>query len=101
MTKEQRDAALKLVADYERVVAQNIAMTVLLEVLQRHGAFKDFAYQGQNSTWQEEVEHLMKGKAREKIRESFLPLRQQIEQLFQDAELSRLLAEHPPTGPIN
>ena len=101
MTKEQRDAALKLAADYERAIAENIAMKALLEVVQKHGAFKEFAYPGQASTWQEELDYLMKGAAREKIHQSFLPLRLQIEQIFQDDELSRLLIEHPPKGPIN
>jgi hypothetical protein len=101
MTKEQRDAAMKMLTEYERVSAENLAMKALLDGLQKNGAFKNFAYQGQNSTWQEELDYLMKGAAREKIHESVLPILRQIEQAFQDAELSQLLAAFPPKGPVN
>ena len=101
MTKEQRDAAIKLLTHYEQLTAENISMKALLAVLQKHGAFKNFAFQGQDSTWEEELAYLMKSTAREKVRQSVLPLLQQIEQAFQDDELSRWLVEHPPKGPVN
>lgn len=101
MTKDQHDAILRTLAEFERLTAENIAMQALLEVVQKHGAFKNFAYQGQDSTWREEVDYLMKGKAREAIHAALLQVRIQIEQAFQDAELTRLLAENPPKGPVN
>jgi hypothetical protein len=102
MTKEQRDAAVRLITQYEQMYVENVAMKALLDVLQKKGAFKNM-YEGQekDSTWQQELDQIMKGPACKNLHQSFLPTLQQLEQSFQDAEFSRWLVEHRPKGPVN
>jgi hypothetical protein len=101
MTQEQRDAAIKMFKEYEQLLAENFAMQAVLQVIEKHGGFKDYKGPGQHSTWKEEVAYLMRSVIRENLRSQVAPIIQRIEAAFQDAELSRLLAKYPQKGPIN
>jgi hypothetical protein len=101
MTKEQRDAALRLVDQYARLVSENLAMQALLEVVQSHGAFRNFAGPGTDSSWQTERDYLIRNQLKDRIESDVAQVRTLIEQAFQDAEFSRLLSAYPQKGPVN
>ena len=94
MKKEQFEAAVKLLTEYERLVIENLAMRALLNIAERRGYFE-------HSTLQEELDFLQKSQAADVIHAAAAPILQQIERAFGDAEFSRWLAENPQQGKPN
>jgi len=93
MTREQRDALLNLLTKCEELVSENEALKAVLTVIERHGRFT-------HSTWQEEVVAVQASPARQKYREIFAPILEDINSAFLDSELARLLKEIPIKGPL-
>lgn len=94
MTLDQRNALINLLVQVEEIVAENEALRALLDVVEKHGPW-------QNTTWREQLDHLMKSPAREKYREMFAPALQEIDSAFHDSELSQLLLRMPTKGRPN
>lgn len=101
MDRSQRDILVSILTEYEKLLAENLCMQALLGVVQKHGAFSNFAEDGKESTWRAEVDLLMAGPTRRTVKERFAPILLQVEKAFVDSELRRLLAEIPLKGPVN
>lgn len=86
MNKQQRDALVNLLQQYEELIAENQALKAILG--------------DTTSGWQRKLDRLMKSPAREAYRKQFSPVLEKIDSVFRDAEFVRLFSKIPATGPI-